>query len=150
MDRQQFSSEFVNEPTVTSNNQTTGGSGKSNSLKRNIQFSHFATMESEEVLKAATEDLVRIFQLKVSRKKVYMCTCKCCCVGVCLYALHPSLIIQDASLLKGRIQLIEVPANSVLGLEGDLESCVYYIASGRLKVFRHTEEKRDTNLQVKE
>jgi len=31
--------------------------------------------------------------------------------------------------------------DSVLGLEGDLESCVYFIASGRLKVFRHTKEE---------
>ena len=46
--------------------------------------------------------------------------------------------VQDETLLKGRIQLIEVPANSVLGLEGDLESCVYFIATGKLKVFRHT------------
>lgn len=60
------------------------------------------------MLQAATEVLVRIFQL------------------------------EDETLLKGRIQLIEVPANSVLGLEGDLESCVYFIATGKLKVFRHT------------
>ena len=45
---------------------------------------------------------------------------------------------QDESLLKGRIQLIEVAVNSVLGLEGDQESCVYFIASGRLRVYRLT------------
>ena len=38
--------------------------------------------------------------------------------------------------MRGRIQLIEVPADSLLGLEGDLESCVYFIATGRLKVFK--------------
>lgn len=42
--------------------------------------------------------------------------------------------------MKGRIQLIEVPADSLLGLEGDLESCVYFIATGKLKVFRHVGE----------
>lgn len=41
-------------------------------------------------------------------------------------------------MLKGRVQLIEVGVNSVLGLEGDLESCVYFIASGRLRVYRLT------------
>ena len=41
-------------------------------------------------------------------------------------------------MLRGRVQLIEVPAESVLGLEGDLESCVYFIATGKLKVYRHT------------
>ena len=41
-------------------------------------------------------------------------------------------------MLKGRVQLIEVPSESVLGLEGDLESCVYFIATGKLKVYRHT------------
>ena len=37
------------------------------SLKRStlLKFSHFATMECGEVLQAATEDLVRIFQLEV-------------------------------------------------------------------------------------
>lgn len=68
MDRQQFSSEVFNDPSMASHQ--AGGSG---SLKRNIQFSHFATMESEEVLKAATEDLVKIFQLKVSRNNVCVC-----------------------------------------------------------------------------
>lgn len=38
--------------------------------------------------------------------------------------------------LKGRIQLIDVPADSLLGVEGDLESCVYFIATGKLKVFK--------------
>ena len=45
---------------------------------------------------------------------------------------------QDESLLKGRVQLMEVPAESLLGVEGDLDSCVYFIATGRLKVFRST------------
>ena len=47
-------------------------------------------------------------------------------------------VFQEAGLLKGRVQLIEVPSESVLGLEGDLESCVYFIATGKLKVYRHT------------
>lgn len=33
-----------------------------------------------------------------------------------------------------------MPADSLLGLEGDLESCVYFIATGKLKVFRHADE----------
>jgi len=48
--------------------------------------------------------------------------------------------MQDESLLKGRVQLIEVPADSLLGLEGDLDSCVYYLAAGRLKVSRSNED----------
>ncbi len=39
-------------------------------------------------------------------------------------------------MLKGRVQLIEVMADSLLGVEGDLDSCVYFVATGRLKVFR--------------
>lgn len=60
---------------------------------------------------------------------------------MCSVAVSPlilSVCPQDESLLKGRIQLIEVAVNSVLGLEGDLESCVYFIASGRLKVYHLT------------
>lgn len=70
----------------------------------------FGRLDGSEVLKASTEDLVKIFQL------------------------------ENESLLIGRIQLIEVPMDSLLGLEGDLESCVYFIATGKLKVFRHTGE----------
>lgn len=73
-----------------------------------LTYSHFVSLEGSEILEAATQDLVKIFQLK------------------------------DDSLLKGRIQLIEVNANSVLGHEGDLDSCVYFIVSGRLKVFRQS------------
>lgn len=50
------------------------------------------------------------------------------------------MVVQDESLLKGRVQLIEVPVDSLLGLEGDLDSCVYFVATGRLKVFRHTSD----------
>lgn len=42
--------------------------------------------------------------------------------------------------MKGRVQLIEVPVNSLLGVEGDLDSCVYFVAVGRLKVFRCGDE----------
>ena len=91
-------------------------------------FSHFASIESSEVLRAATEDLLKIFQLEVNFKIFFH-------LVLILY-----IIIQNESLLKGRVQLIEVPAESLLGLEGDLESCVYFIASGRLRVFRHTSE----------
>ena len=43
-----------------------GGSGsKGDSLKRGIRFSHFARMESSQVLEAAILDLVNIFRLKV-------------------------------------------------------------------------------------
>ena len=58
--------------------------------------------------------------------------------SVCLLPSLCVCVVQDDSLLKGRIQLIEVAVNSVLGLEGDLESCVYFIASGRLRVYRLT------------
>lgn len=65
------------------------------------------------------------------------------CTG-CSLSLHTALCklwfvlcLQDEDHLKSRIQLIEVPADSLLGLEGDLESCVYFIATGKLKVFRH-------------
>jgi hypothetical protein len=55
---------------------------------------------------------------------------------------------QDEKQLKGRVQLIEVPADSLLGIEGDLESCVYFIATGRLKVFRHAEPTSELAPQV--
>ncbi|XP_019852919.1 PREDICTED: patatin-like phospholipase domain-containing protein 7 isoform X2 [Amphimedon queenslandica] len=71
-----------------------------------LRYSHFVSLESNDILQAATADLIKIFQLK------------------------------DNSLLNGRIQLIEVACNSVLGYEGDLDSCVYFIVSGRIKVFK--------------
>ena len=58
MDRQEFSTEGFSD----------GGSGGRNLTGRKsipLRFSHFASLESEEVLKAATEDLVKILQLKV-------------------------------------------------------------------------------------
>ena len=36
-----------------------------------MKFSHFASLESGEVLKAATEDLIRIFELEVSNPKLF-------------------------------------------------------------------------------
>lgn len=39
--------------------------GKGDSLKRGIRFSHFARMESSQVLEAAILDLINIFQVKV-------------------------------------------------------------------------------------
>lgn len=57
-------------------------------------------------------------------------------------------VSQDESLLKGRIQLIEVAVNSVLGLEGDLESCVYFIASGRLKVYHLTGDQTKSQVLI--
>ena len=36
-----------------------------------MKFSHFASLESGEVLKAATEDLVRIFQLEVPNPELF-------------------------------------------------------------------------------
>ena len=63
-----------------------------------------------------------------------------------LSVFHPT---QDESLLKGRVQLIEVAVNSVLGLEGDLESCVYFIASGRLKVYRLTGDQSKSQVHTK-
>ena len=80
-------------------------------LKQNVplRYSHFVSLESSEVLDAATKDLVRLFQLKV-----YTTT------------LIPDYTFdyftQNDALLEGRIQLIEVAANSVLGHEGDLVS----------------------------
>ena len=44
-----------------------GGGGKGDSLKRGIRFSHFARMESSQVLEAAILDLLTIFQIKVSQ-----------------------------------------------------------------------------------
>ena len=41
----------------------------------------------------------------------------CACIHTCS---------QDDTLLKGRIQLIEVPADSVLGLEGDMVSSPFF------------------------
>ena len=64
-----------------------------------------------------------------------------------MYIVH--VYIQDESLLKGRIQLIEVAVNSVLGLEGDMESCVYFIASGRLRVYHLTGEQSKSQVYVK-
>ena len=57
---------------------------------------------------------------------------------MCTALYYVISVLQEAGLLKGRVQLIEVPSESVLGLEGDLESCVYFIATGKLKVYRHT------------
>ena len=37
-----------------------------------------------------------------------------------IYSLDLVPLLQDDSLLKGKIQLIEVGANSMLGYEGDL------------------------------
>ena len=62
--------------------------------------------------------------------------------------LSLSLSLQDDSLLKGRVQLIEVGVNSVLGLEGDLESCVYFIASGRLRVYRLTGDQSKSQVRT--
>ena len=42
-----------------------GGGAKGDSLKRGIRFSHFARMESSQVLEAAILDLLTIFQIKV-------------------------------------------------------------------------------------
>ena len=46
-----------------------GEGGRGSSLKRgltpSLKFSHFASVESAEVLQAATADLVKIFQLQV-------------------------------------------------------------------------------------
>ena len=42
-----------------------GGGTKGDSLKRGIRFSHFARMESSQVLEAAIQDLLNIFQIKV-------------------------------------------------------------------------------------
>ena len=52
------------------NNSSAGGvavsvAGKGDSLKRGIRFSHFARMESSQVLEAAILDLINIFQIKV-------------------------------------------------------------------------------------
>ena len=56
-------------PTNDSGPHSPGVVPKHGSLKRglssNLKFSHFVTMESGDVLKAATTDLVRIFQLQV-------------------------------------------------------------------------------------
>lgn len=38
------------------------------------------------------------------------------------------------------MQLIEVPSGSILGLEGDMENCVYFIATGKLKVYKHASD----------
>lgn len=145
MDRHEFSSEVIHDDiTMTSLNssmgtgggQGVGGAGKGDSLKRGIRFSHFARMESSQVLEAAMLDLINIFQIKVSCQPADVtCTVK----RVCDLKKKSILVwFQEASLLKGRVQLIEVPSESVLGLEGDLESCVYFIATGKLKVYRHT------------
>ena len=56
VDRQEFSAP-----------EGSGADEKTSSLKTNIplRFSHFVSMESSEVLRASTEDLVRILKLKV-------------------------------------------------------------------------------------
>ena len=50
----------------TSTGGVAGGGEKGDSLKRGIRFSHFARMESSQVLEAAVVDLINIFQIKVS------------------------------------------------------------------------------------
>lgn len=61
MNRQQFSSEgvtpFSNEPPTSSISSIP------------LRFSHFVSLKSSDVLQAATEDLVRIFQLKVRARE---------------------------------------------------------------------------------
>ena len=64
-----------------------------------------------------------------------------------LYRVVFACVPQDESLLKGRIQLIEVGVNSVLGLEGDQECCVYFIASGRLKVYHLTGDQSKSQVE---
>lgn len=56
--------------------------------------------------------------------------------------------LKDETKLKGRIQLIEVPADSLLGLEGDKESCIYFIATGKLRIYRRGSELKSAVLQV--
>ena len=80
MDRQRFSSEGVHlsdSTTLPPSQADPDGSeqllgSKNGSLKRGVapgpKFSHFASIESAEVLKAATADLVRVFQLQVHKK----------------------------------------------------------------------------------
>ncbi len=88
MDRQRFSSEGIypsdggggvlHQSQGDQSPVSEGGEGsKSSSLRRGVvpglKFSHFASVESAEVLKAATEDLVRIFQLKVTVNVICSC-----------------------------------------------------------------------------
>ena len=50
-----------------------GSAAKGDSLKRGIRYSHFARIESSQVLEAAMQDLINIFQIKVYT----LCTCTC-------------------------------------------------------------------------
>ena len=93
-----------------------GGSQPSRAfLSQNVplKYSHFVSLDSSEILEAATKDLIRIFQLKVGM----VSSSRDFCV-----LLMGGALMQDDTLLKGRIQLIEVAANTVLGHEGDLVS----------------------------
>ena len=73
VDRFEFSCEVIHDdPAMSSMNGggsqggvASGSGSRGDSLKRGIRFSHFARMESSQVLEAATQDLVNIFQLKV-------------------------------------------------------------------------------------
>lgn len=73
VDRFEFSCEVIHDdPAMSSLNGggsqggvASGSGSRGDSLKRGIRFSHFARIESSQVLEAATQDLVNIFQLKV-------------------------------------------------------------------------------------
>ena len=70
VNRQQFSSEgvtpFMSKPPKKGATTFKFETPSSSSIP--LRFSHFASLNSSDVLQAATEDLVRIFQLKVSEK----------------------------------------------------------------------------------
>jgi len=82
VDRQRFSSEGIYQSDSASvaprggdlspshdQKSSNGEQSKTGSLRRTgsgLKFSHFASIDSADVLKAATADLVRIFQLQVS------------------------------------------------------------------------------------
>lgn len=83
MDRQTFSSEGfpysdtgIAQGELSPSERSEGGIGGGGSLKRGVvpslKFSHFASVESAEVLKAATTDLIRIFQLQVHVYSVHV------------------------------------------------------------------------------
>ena len=93
-------------------------------LRQNVplRYSHFVSLESSEVLDAATEDPVRLFQLKVDPLPLSFFTSTIISFSSHTHLHTCTCTPQNDTLLQGRIQLIEVAANSVLAHEGDLVS----------------------------
>lgn len=79
-------------------------------------YSQFSKIDSDEIYAAAIQDLQEIFSLK------------------------------DEPFLKEKIHLMEVAPNTILVKEGDMDACLYFVASGRLSVNKVTQTHHEVIL----